>query len=99
MASIAKTNRLGHGRALAALFAVYGAAHLLAAAFFRLIVFALAREGYSGELREPKTLALFCSPLPAVVPPLLSAYSLLRRKLWAGGAVFYERGCQEKTSP
>ncbi|HEV7891241.1 MAG TPA: hypothetical protein VGP08_11395 [Pyrinomonadaceae bacterium] len=72
---------------LAALFVLYGGAHLLAAAFVWLIIFALAREGYSGALREPKTLALFCAPLLAVAPPLLSAYSLLRGRLWAGRAV------------
>lgn len=87
MTFTAKANQLRHGRVLAALHILYGGAHLLAACFVWLIVFALAREGYTGPLRETKTLALVCAPLLAVLPPMLSGYSLLRGRLWAGKAV------------
>ena len=85
--SIPKVNQLRHGKILAALFILYGGAHLLAASFVWVIVAALAGEGYSGLLREPTTLALFGIPLLAVAPPLLSGYSLLRGRRWAGRAV------------
>jgi hypothetical protein len=88
VALIWKTNRPRRGKVLAALFIFYGGAHLLAAAFLWLIVLALAGEGYSGQLREPKTLALFGSPLLAAALPLLSGYALLRGRRWAEGAVW-----------
>jgi hypothetical protein len=83
----ANVNRLRHGKILAALFILYGGTHLLAASFVWIIVIALAAEGYAGQMREPTTLAIFGVPLLAVVPPLLSAYSLLRERRWAGRAV------------
>jgi hypothetical protein len=84
---IANVNQLRHGKILAVLLILYGGAHLLAASFVWVIVLALAGQGYSGQLREPKTFALFCLPLLTVVPPMLSRYSLLRRRRWAGRAV------------
>ncbi len=84
---IEKTDHLQHGKILAILFTFYGGSHLLAASFVCLIVLALAGEGYSGRLRELKTLALFGMILLVVVPRLLSGYSLLRGKLWAKGVV------------
>lgn len=80
-------NQLRHGKLLAFLFILYGGAHLLAASFVWVIVLALVGEGYSGRMREMKTLALIGMPLLAVVPPLLSGYSLLRGRRWAGRAV------------
>jgi hypothetical protein len=77
---ILETNRLRHGRVLATLFVVYGGAHLLAAGFVWLIVFALARAGYPGTLPEGERLALLFAPVLAVLPPLVAGYALLRGK-------------------
>lgn len=66
---------------------MYGGAHLLAALFVWSIVLSLAAEGYSAQLREANTLALFGASILAVVLPLLSAYALLRGRRWAGGMV------------
>ena len=86
MTLIEKATQLRHDKLLAALFILYGGAHLLATSFMWLIVLALVREGYPHLLREPKTLALVGVSSLAVLP-LLSGYALLRGRRWARRAV------------
>jgi hypothetical protein len=53
-----------------------------------LIVLALAEEGYSDQVTGAKALALFGVPILTSALPLLSGYSLLRARRWAGRAVW-----------
>jgi len=73
------------GTLLAVLFIFYGGAHLLALSFVGFIFLALAVEGY--RMSSLKMLMLAGVGLLPVLPPLLSAYSLLRRRWWARGVV------------
>jgi len=73
------------GTLLAVLFIFYGGAHLLALSFVWFIFLALAVEGY--RMSSLKSLMLAGVSLIPVLPPLLSAYSLLRRCWWASGFV------------
>jgi hypothetical protein len=68
------------GTLLAVLFIFYGGAHLLALSFVWFIFLALAVEGY--RMSNLKMLMLAGMSLLPVLPPLLSAYSLLRRRWW-----------------
>ena len=74
-----------HHTILAILFILYGGGHLLAVAFVWFILLALAAEGYG--MSNVKRLALVEVSLLPVLPPLLSAYSLLRERRWAKGVV------------
>jgi hypothetical protein len=71
-----------HARILAALFCVYGIAHLAVASFFWVIILALAYEGYY----DLRTFGGVGMTLLVVFTPLLSAYALLRQRRWAKGA-------------
>ena len=73
------------GTILAVLFIFYGGAHLLAFSFVWFILIALAAEGY--RMSNLKTLILVGLSLLPVLPPLLSAYSVLRGRWWARGVV------------
>jgi len=75
-----------HGKILAILFVFYAGAHLVTLSFLWLITLALTANGYY-QLSDPKTLGLVGASLFAVLPPLLSAYSLLRSRWWAKGVV------------
>jgi hypothetical protein len=75
-----------HRKILAILFLFYAGAHVLTVSFVWLITLALTAEGYH-QLADAKTLGLVGASLFPVVLPLLSAYSLLRRRLWAKGVV------------
>jgi hypothetical protein len=70
---------------LAVLFIFYGGAHLLALSFVWFIFLALAVEGY--RMSNLKMMMLAGVSLLPVLPPLFSAYSLLRRRWWARGVV------------
>ena len=74
-----------HSTILAILLIFYGGAHLLAVSFVWFILLALAAEGY--QMSTLKTLSLVGVSLLPVLPPLLSAYSLLRGRWWAKGVV------------
>ena len=80
-----KNGQLQHGKILAILFIFYGAAHLLGLSFVWFILLALAAEGY--RMSSLRMLGLCVVLLLLVLPPLLSAYSLLREKQWARGVV------------
>ena len=75
-----------HGTIVAILFIFYGAAHLLVVGFVWFILLALAGEGYY-QFSKLKTAGLVVLSLFPVLPPLLSAYSLLRKRWWAKGIV------------
>jgi hypothetical protein len=75
-----------HGKILAILFVFYGGAHLITVSFLWLITLALTANGYY-QLSDPKTLGLVGASLFPVLPPLLSAYSLLRTRGWAKSVV------------
>jgi hypothetical protein len=75
-----------HGTIVAILFIFYGAAHLLVISFVWFILLALAGEGYY-QFSKLKTAGLVVLSLFPVLPPLLSAYSLLRKRWWAKGVV------------
>jgi hypothetical protein len=75
-----------HGTIVAVLFIFYGAAHLLVVSFVWFILLALAGEGYY-QFSKLKTAGLVLLSLVPVLPPLLSAYSLLRKKWWAKGVL------------
>jgi len=75
-----------HNTIVAILFIFYGAAHLLVVAFVWFILLALAGEGYY-QFSKLKTALLVVLSLIPVLPPLLSAYSLLRKSWWAKGIV------------
>ena len=74
-----------HHTILAILFIFYGGGHLLAVAFVWFILLALAAEGYG--MSNLKTIGLVGVSLLPVLPPLLSAYLLLRKRWWAKGVV------------
>ena len=75
-----------HSTIVAILFIFYGAAHLLVISFVWFILLALAGEGYY-QFSKLKTAGLVVLSLFPVLPPLLSAYSLLRKRWWAKGVV------------
>lgn len=75
-----------HRTIVAILFIFYGGAHLLAVSFVWFILLALAGEGYYQFARVKMAALVLLSLLP-VLPPLLSAYSLLRKRWWAEGVV------------
>ena len=75
-----------HSAIVAILFIFYGAAHLLVLSFVWFILLALAGEGYY-QFSKLKTAGLVVLSLFPVLPPLLSAYSLLRKRWWAKGVV------------
>jgi hypothetical protein len=75
-----------HRTIVAILFIFYGAAHLLVISFVWFILLALAGEGYY-QFSKLKTVGLVVLSLFPVLPPLLSAYSLLRKRWWANGIV------------
>jgi len=84
---IAKANQREHGKILAVLFILFGAAHLVLVSFVWSIVFALAREGYLRELPWFQMLALLGVTLSLIATPLISAIALLRQRAWADGMV------------
>jgi hypothetical protein len=71
-----------HRTIVAILFIFYGAAHLLVISFVWFILLALAGEGYY-QFSKLKTAGLLVLSLVSVLPPLLSAYLLLRKRRWA----------------
>jgi hypothetical protein len=75
-----------HSTILALLFIFYGALHLLVVAFVWFILLALAGEGYY-QFSKLMTAGLVVLSLFPVLPPLLSAYLLLRKRWWAKGVV------------
>jgi hypothetical protein len=75
-----------HRTIVAILFIFYGAAHLLVFSFVWFILLALAGEGYY-QFSKLKTAGLVVLSLVPVLPPLLSAYSLLRKRWWTKGIV------------
>jgi hypothetical protein len=75
-----------HSTIVAILFIFYGAAHLLVVSFVWFILLALAGEGYY-QFSKLKTAGLVVLSLFPVLPPLLSAYLLLRKSWWAKGVV------------
>jgi len=81
-----KADQRQHSKILAILFIFYGGAHLLAVSFVWLIFLVLAAEAYL-QLADLKRLGLTGVSLLLALPPLLSAYSLLRRRWWAKGVV------------
>lgn len=78
--------RRQHSTILAILFIFYGAAHLLVVAFVWFILLALAGKGYY-QFSKLMTAGLVVLSLFPVLPPLLSAYLLLRKRWWAKGVV------------
>src|SRR6266487_4807240 len=77
---IDKPNQREHGKILAVLFILFGAAHLVLVSFVWSIVFALAREGYLRELPWFQMLALLGVTLSLIATPLISAIALLRQR-------------------
>src|SRR4051812_17566015 len=73
------------GTILAALFIFYGGAHLIALSFVWFVFLALGVEGY--RMSSEKMMMLAGVSLLMVLPSLLSAYSLLRRKWFVKGVV------------
>ena len=84
---IDKPNQREHGKILAVLFILFGAAHLVVVFFVWSIVFALAHEGYFPKLPMLQMLALLGVTLSLIATPLVSAIALLRQRSWASGAV------------
>jgi hypothetical protein len=75
-----------HRTIVAILFIFYGVAHLLVISFVWFILLALAGDGYY-QFSKIKTAGLVVLSFVPVLPPLLSAYSLLRKRWWAKGVV------------
>ena len=80
------SDRRQHRKILALLFIFYAGAHLLTVSFVWLITLVLTANGYY-QLSDPKTVSLVGASLFPVLPPLISAYSLLRSRQWAKSVV------------